>query len=199
MQALFRLLLFIGVVWVGGFLWFAASLPRAGSVTLEQAGAVQPDETGIVALTGGGGKRIEAAFDLLASQSADRMLITGVHPDTRKSELAANLPDSTALFDCCIDLGQRALTTRGNAVETKDWVEERGYRRIILVTTDYHIPRARAELRRALPDVEIINWPVPSRVAPAEGWLTSPGALTVLAKEYTKFLAVRALQILNID
>ena len=198
MRYVLRFLFLAAGLWGVGFFWFVSSLPRSGAETLPANLESDTQSTGIVALTGGGG-RIEAALTLMQARSADRMLITGVNPDTRKSELAATLPQADEMFDCCVDIGQQAETTRGNALETRDWVVQKDYDRIIVVTTDYHLPRAIAEIRRVLPDTEVIAWPVPSRVAPKEGWLSSPDAILVLAKEYSKFIAVKALQILKIS
>jgi uncharacterized SAM-binding protein YcdF (DUF218 family) len=55
------------------------------------------------------------------------------------------------VFDCCIDLGQEAVDTRSNGAESAAWVKKRGYKSIRLITTDWHMRRARLELDQALP------------------------------------------------
>jgi uncharacterized SAM-binding protein YcdF (DUF218 family) len=85
------------------------------------------------------------------------------------------------LFDCCVDLGREAVDTRSNALETARWIEARRYRTIRLVTTDWHMRRARFELDRALGDgVEIQTDAVKSRAG-----------FGVLFKEYHKYLLSR--------
>ena len=64
------------------------------------------------------------------------------------------------VFDCCIDLGFTAENTLGNARETAEWARAKGYHRLILVTADYHMPRARLELKAAMPEADIAPYPV---------------------------------------
>ena len=59
------------------------------------------------------------------------------------------------MFDCCVDLGFTAANTLGNARETAEWARAKGYSALILVTADYHMPRARLELRAAMPEADI--------------------------------------------
>ena len=87
-----------------------------------------------------------------------------------------------------ITLGHVARTTRGNAAEIAAWAREEQLRSIRVVTAGYHMPRALLELRRALPDAELLPHPV----VPAR--LRDPGAVShlrtwsLLAGEYLKLL-----------
>lgn len=200
MRFVVRVVILMGLAWAAGFALFMANVPRADDAdTAARIASLDPNETGIVALTGGGLSRIRAAIHLVEAGTGRKVLITGTHPDTRKEELAAYIDNSKGWFDCCVDLGQRALTTRGNALETRDWVLENGFSRIVVVTTDYHMPRATAEIAHALGDVEIIPWPVSSPIAPATGWLRSGEAWEALVTEYNKFILVRAGQLLRLE
>jgi uncharacterized SAM-binding protein YcdF (DUF218 family) len=142
---------------------------------------------GIVALTGGE-SRIPVAVKLLARKRASRLLISGVNPTTTKEELITLAPDSKAWFNCCIDIGRQAQNTIGNADETREWVEEQRFKSLIVVTASYHMPRSLAELRRALPDVELIPYPVTPRNLHMRSWWTHPGTLQLLLSEYVKFI-----------
>ena len=116
-----------------------------------------PVADGIVALTGGP-DRITVAYRLLDEGKGMRLLITGVHPDVTPISLKNIVPGDAEKFDCCVDLGRMAENTIGNAAETADWVRRNDYRSVILVTSTYHLPRARLELRRAMPTVEIVAY-----------------------------------------
>jgi uncharacterized SAM-binding protein YcdF (DUF218 family) len=60
-------------------------------------------------------------------------------------------------------LGFDAVDTRSNASESAAWVAQGDYKKLRLVTTDWHMRRASFELGRALPDgVEVIDDAVPS-------------------------------------
>jgi uncharacterized SAM-binding protein YcdF (DUF218 family) len=91
------------------------------------------------------------------------------------------------LFKCCIDLGKEAVDTRGNAEETAQWLAQYRFRSVRLITSDWHMPRARLEIERELSDDIMI---VPDAVE------TTPG-LSVLFIEYHKFLARRISALLG--
>ncbi|WP_170937324.1 MULTISPECIES: YdcF family protein [Rhodomicrobium] len=141
----------------------------------------------IVVLTGGEA-RIPEAIKLLAQGKGRRLLISGVNPVTTRTELSSLMPDSRKWFRCCIDVDKVARDTIGNANETRSWVKKRGFRSLIVVTASYHMPRSIAELRRALPDVELIPYPVQPRNLHTDSWWAHPGTLQFLAMEYVKFV-----------
>ena len=124
---------------------------------------------GIVALTGAAA-RIPDAIELLATERGKRLLITGVHRDTSAREIARLTPLYSKYFNCCIDLDRSALNTFGNALETRRWARAHNFNSLIVVTSNWHMPRAMAELEHQLPDVTLIAYPVISEKAKAEPW-----------------------------
>jgi uncharacterized SAM-binding protein YcdF (DUF218 family) len=162
--------------WLAGFAWFVR--------TTGLAGPPPPHADGIVVFTGGA-DRVETALHLLAEGRADKMLISGVGGATEFRVLARRAGVSPALAPH-VTLGRLAGSTYGNAAETAEWVRINHIASLIVVTAGYHMPRARAELVRALPGVAI--HPVP--VQPT-AWRSGIGlgGLRLLAGEYTKFLA----------
>ncbi len=78
------------------------------------------------------------------------------------------------LFRCCVDLDKRALNTEANAFETTAWVRQQGFRSLIVVTSNYHMPRTLIELRQAMPDVELLPYPV--KVAASRGAMVERSA-----------------------
>ncbi|RTL81479.1 MAG: YdcF family protein [Hyphomicrobiales bacterium] len=164
-----------------GYVWFALSLAR-----VEPNLSVKAE--GVVALTGGSDRVLEAA-ELLARGQARRLLITGVNRATRSSVLARRLPVSRDLFNCCVDLGYEALDTFGNARETKQWAQVHNITRsLIVVTSNYHMPRALVELSAALPEVRLYPFPVVSEHANVADWASDPAVMRLVASEYVKFL-----------
>ncbi|MGH7042656.1 MAG: ElyC/SanA/YdcF family protein, partial [Acetobacteraceae bacterium] len=88
-----------------------------------------------------------------------------------------------------VTLGRGAATTFGNAEEAAAWVRAEHVRSLILVTAFYHMPRAEAEFRRALPGVHLVPWPVrPPGMRRLDG-LASWTGLRLMGDEYIKFLA----------
>lgn len=168
----------------GGFVVFAWQIERttvAGSRTADA----------IVALTGDEA-RIGEALKLLSANQAGRLLISGVHPRTSKAALRRSGPANDALFACCVDLGHGAQDTPGNADETRTWVAAHGFRSLIVVTSTYHMPRSLAELRRALPRIELIPHAVTSRGFHGSDWWRHPASLRLLVSEYLKFIPAAA-------
>jgi uncharacterized SAM-binding protein YcdF (DUF218 family) len=179
------------VLLAGGFLWFATQVP-VEEVTLQR------NADGIVVLTGAA-SRIPDAIELLAAESGKRLLITGVHRDTSKREIARLTPLYARFFACCIDLDRSALNTFGNALETRRWARDHNFSSLIIVTSNWHMPRAMAELRRQLPDVTLIAYPVVSEKAKADPWWASVETARVYLSEYLKYLLARVRMQLDID
>lgn len=165
-----------------GFILFAASLDWN-----ERPPDSRTD--GIVAFTGGA-QRIGDAIDLLAKGYAARLLISGVNEKTSRKQIAKLNPGQRRLFDCCVDLDYRARNTIGNAIETRRWMRDNGFRSLIVVTSNYHMPRTLVELDHALPEnARLVPHPVVAEGIDGAGWWRRPGAVKVLASEYVKFLA----------
>lgn len=145
-----------------------------------------PKADAIVALTGGSGKRIKAAIALLQGGAGERLLVSGVHQSVDTADLIATAGGSQDLYDCCIDIGHIASSTEGNAIESGDWVKSHGYKSLIIVTSDYHMPRALVWYRHSIPDIEIQPYPMRSRVAPDQWW-TSWRSFRWLLTEWAKW------------
>ncbi|UZK65300.1 YdcF family protein [Sphingomonas sp. M1-B02] len=168
---IWRIVLLALVAWLLGFGLFMLSLGKPLDAQKTDA---------IVVLTGGPG-RIDRGLQVLQAKDAKRMLVSGVDPDVRPGELAAEYKIDRGLMRCCIDLGWQAVDTRSNADETAKWVTRHGFKSVRLVTTDWHMPRARMELAQLLGgDVDVIGDGVRSR----PNW-------NVLFREYHKYLVRR--------
>jgi uncharacterized SAM-binding protein YcdF (DUF218 family) len=165
------------------FLWFVHRMP-----TSEVAPTRNAD--GIVALTGGP-FRINDALDLLAAGRAKRLLISGVNPITRPGEISRLVPEHERWFTCCVDIDHSATNTIGNAVETRRWVKARGFQSLIVVTANFHMPRAMVELEHELPDVALVPYGVVSEKVRVEAWWQNPETARLLFLEYLKYIVAR--------
>ena len=163
-----------------GFLWFVNQLPEA-----EVPMKTKADD--IVVLTGSA-FRISDALELLAAGHGRRMLITGVYPATRLSEIARLTPEFERWFNCCVDLDHAAINTIGNAVETRRWARDQGSKSLIVVTSNFHMPRALAEIAHQLPDVTLVPFPVVSDRIRVESWWSDPATARLLILEYLKYI-----------
>jgi len=170
---------------VGAALGFVAFLSQLRGVEVKPA----RNADGIVVLTGGS-SRVSDAMELLAAGYGKRLLISGVHPANATSDISRSLPDNHSLLGCCVDLDRSAVNTRSNAAETRRWVKDRGFKSLIVVTSNYHMPRAIAELAHAMPEIELIPFAVVGDRWRDEPWWTSGVTFRLLLSEYVKYVAV---------
>ncbi|KKI19954.1 MULTISPECIES: YdcF family protein [Sphingomonas] len=130
----------LAVAWALGFAVFMLRLAEPAEPSLTTDAIVVP--------TGGPG-RIPRGLQMIDEGRAKRMLVTGVATGLRKADLIAANGHERAIA-CCVDLGREAVDTRSNAEETARWMREHGYKSVRLVTSDWHMARARMELGAAL-------------------------------------------------
>ncbi len=174
-----------GAALAAGFVAFAVSV--AGTQP-----PPDPRAEGIVAFTGGSA-RIDGALRLLAEGRASRLLISGVNPSVSLEALAGTVDkDLDMALACCVDLGRDAQDTIGNAAETRDWAKTQGFKSLIVVTSDYHMPRSMAELAQAMPSVTLIPYPVNNPELHLADWWSNPATLGLLVREYGKYLLAAA-------
>lgn len=162
---------------------------------MRPANPVTGSADGIIVLTGGE-HRIREGASLLHAKAARRLLISGVNPQTSRDDVIklAGLPADG--FNCCVDLGYAAQDTIGNAEEARAWARGIGARRLVVVTSNYHMPRSLMELAIAMPDVEFIAHPVSAKNTSERAWWLQPALARLLATEYIKFLPVAARYVL---
>jgi uncharacterized SAM-binding protein YcdF (DUF218 family) len=167
------------ILLTAGFIWFLWRVP-ADEV------AVSGEADAIVALTGGA-SRIADAIELLASGRGKRLLISGANRSTTRHEISRLNPEFERWVRCCVDF-DRSLNTFGNAVEIRRWAEERGFRSLIVVTSNYHMPRALAEIAHQLPDVALVPFPVVTERQRAEPWWANGSTARLMISEYVKLI-----------
>jgi uncharacterized SAM-binding protein YcdF (DUF218 family) len=171
-----------------GFLAFADGIVNA-------APPADPRAEGIVVLTGGTA-RIDGALALLAEGRAARLLISGVNPTVSRETIADMVPEELRpMLDCCVDL-DHARDTIENASSAGEWTIAQGFTSLIVVTSDYHMPRSMTELAGAMPDVELIAFPVSAPQLRLADWWHDAPTLGLLAREYGKYLLAKARQFL---
>ena len=180
------LILIVVLIWTAGLFAFGARVARSTP-------APDPGHAdGIVALTGPSTVRIAAAMKLLEDGKGGRLLVSGVNRRTTRADIRSISKAPGRLYDCCVDLGFSAVDTRGNARETSAWARTYEFHRLIVVTADYHMPRAALELKGALPDVQIQPFPVATDEIDARNWWRTGEGVRRMTFEYCKYLVILA-------
>lgn len=162
-----------------GFVQFVAKIERSERLPA-------PADA-IVALTGGS-QRIGDAVNLLSTKHGKRLLISGVNTRAGREEILRANPELRPYFDCCIDLDYLARNTIGNAIETRRWAQSNGFRSLIVVTSNYHMPRSLMELAHALPQITLVPFAVISDPGDVDRWWHDSQMARLLVAEYVKYL-----------
>ncbi|MBL9029471.1 MAG: YdcF family protein [Caedimonas sp.] len=177
------LLLVPAFLYIGGLVWFGMTLPTKVSNPFQKTDA-------IVVLTGGV-DRIDTALDLMRHHRAQKLLISGVNPQTTLKDILATVSVAHQnLKPSDIDLDYRSDNTFENAQQAARWIREHHFRSVRLVTAHYHIRRSLLEFFQTLPDIEIIAHPVVPRIFQKKEWIQDFGAVAVLCREYHKYMGV---------
>lgn len=164
---------FLLVLYALGFALFGVTLS-------DPAPADARTTDGIVVITGASG-RIEQGMEALDQDKGKRLLVAGADPAVTKRDLVRRLGGKERLLRCCVDLGSESVDTRSNAEESRRWLRKNRFQSVRLVTSDWHMRRARYEFRRQLGDDYAI---LPDAVR------TEPGFMTLFG-EYNKYLLRR--------
>jgi uncharacterized SAM-binding protein YcdF (DUF218 family) len=170
---IWRLGSLILLVYVLAFVLFAFTLGKPAKSNASATDAA-------VVLTGGPG-RIEHAIDVLKDRKAQRLLVAGVDPSVTKPDLARRIPGARKLLACCVDLGSESVDTRSNAEEAGRWLARRNYKSLRLITSDWHMRRARYEFEKVLGNKYKLT---------TDAVRTEPSLITLFG-EYNKYLLRR--------
>lgn len=175
-----------GTLWLGGFLWFALTLP-------ERVADPDTPTDAIVVLTGGS-ERLSTGIALLRDGKARKLFVSGVYRGVEVAELLRLSRQTPQEVECCIVLGYAADNTEGNAVETAAWMAREGFTSLRLVTGSYHMRRSLLEFRGAMPAVRMVPHPVFPGAVRLRDWWRWPGTAHLIATEYMKYLVALARQ-----
>ncbi len=184
MKSLATLLVLV-LIWAAGLTAFADRVDRYAPAN------EPPRADAIVALTGASDVRLVTAMRLLEAEKGQRMLVSGVNKDATRADVREVTRGYRDLYDCCVDLGFQAESTLGNAEETADWARAHRFDSLVVVTSDYHMPRSLAEIAEELPEVRLVPYPVNPDGRDYSGWRRDPEIFRLLLVEYAKYLVAR--------
>ena len=142
--------------------WFASPLvisepPRPADAIVVFAGGV--GESGKAG--GGYQERVKRATDLYREGLAPHVIFSsGYVYAFQEAEIMKALAEANGIPDSAIVLEQRAANTYQNVVYSRDILRNRGWRRVLLVSSPFHMRRAILTWHRAAPDIEVVAVPV---------------------------------------
>ncbi len=183
-------------VWLILLVIFAGKLPD-GPLVSQSADKYDA----AVVLTGGQG-RIEEGLKLYTEGKVDALYITGVGSGitmqsiveryNEKNKDARPLKASRNLM-----LDDKARSTVSNATYTQKWLAGRSYKKVLLVTAGYHMPRSMLIFEKEMPKIEWVPAPVfPDNYHP-QFWWKDTRALALVISEYHKYMWMQVSHLLS--
>ena len=178
----------VGALWLVGLFWYAGEIARSRPVATELSEV--PSADAVVVLTGAP-DRLDVGFELLAAGRAQRMFISGVYRGVDVQQILKALRRSPSEGENAVVLGYGADDTIGNASETAGWMAKEGLTSLILVTSNFHMPRALTEFEAAMPGITIVPHATAAASFKIDDWWRWPGTIRLIASEWSKYLAAR--------
>jgi len=143
-----------------------ASPPTEADAIVVFAGGVgESGEAG-----GGYQERVKQAVDLYDQGFARHMVfVSGFVFAFREAEVMRSLAVDNGVPEDAIWLVTDVKTTRDYALRSRDVLAQHGWKRVLLVSSPYHMRRATATWRRQAPGVTVVPTPVPQSQFYAHG------------------------------
>lgn len=116
----------------------------------------------VVIILTGDKNRIKAGISLAHRVNSKYVLISGVHTRTCLKDISKCQLKGVWTDDLDISVGYSAKNTVGNINESLCWCEKNNFKNIIIVTSDYHIPRVYLEFLSFKKDKDILFYAVKS-------------------------------------
>ena len=150
--------------------------------------------TNIVILTGGT-NRIKDGLKIIkdfrkSRKSNYKILVSGTGigftKNSLKNQLGSNFNPN--LIQCCIDLDNVSKNTITNASETFKWTKKKDIKEFILITSNYHMPRAYLEFKNIMPNLKIHTYAITPKKHDIKNWLKSYQTFGLVFTEYCKYI-----------
>jgi uncharacterized SAM-binding protein YcdF (DUF218 family) len=136
----------------------------------------------IVVLTGDK-FRISKGMEILSNGIGEKLLLSGVNKNIKLTNIKNEFPKYKNFFDCCVEIENISSNTFENSRETFLWLEKNKYNSVLIVSSDYHMPRAKLEFEKFLNTKNTYYHPVNSN-----NNLMAIGKIKKLFLEYVKYM-----------
>ncbi|MDP1571643.1 MAG: ElyC/SanA/YdcF family protein [Vicinamibacterales bacterium] len=169
------------VWWLASPLTVTAPPQPADAIVVFAGGVGESGRAG-----GGFQERVTQAVELYKAGYAPRVVFSSGFVFTmREAEVMRAVAEANGVPRDAIVLEERAANTYENVAFTQDILEARGWRRILLVSSPYHMRRALLTWRHVAPGTEVVPAPVPeSQFYARDGWGISLEQIRGLIHEY---------------
>jgi len=178
------------VALIVGLTFFLAPDDLAGCQTIQQTDKCRASDAIVVISGGDTSSRTSEAIRLYQAGWAPYIIFSGAAADKdspsnaivmRRQALASGVPESATIIE------EKSKTTKENAMLTKKQLEKLNAKRVILVTSGYHMRRASLEFGQQLGNqIELIRHPVASDKHWSNLWWLTPWGWWIAIGEIVK-------------
>ena len=189
---IFKILFIVSIISI--LLIFLISLFRFKETILSFKKYNSTESSNIVILTGGT-NRIKDGLKIIEGFNKSRkinfkILVSGTGKGFTKKILMKQIepnfnPD---LIECCIDLDSVSKNTFTNAIETSKWARKNNISKFILITSNYHMPRAILEFKNIMPNKKIYTFSIKPKKHNIKKWLHSYQTFNLIFLEFCKYI-----------
>ena len=148
----------------------------------------------IVILTGGT-NRIKDGLKIIKDFKIPKIikykiLVSGTGIGFTKNSLRKKLGPTfnNHLIQCCVELDSISKNTFTNARETFKWTKKNDINEFILITSNYHMPRAVLEFKSVMPNLKIYTYTIIPIKHDINNWLNSYRTFSLVFTEYCKYI-----------
>jgi len=185
----FLVLAVSAILYILGFIYFTHTANRMENDLPEGGNNL------VVVFTGGQG-RINKGFEV-AHDLGTTLLISGVHEESSLSAiLSYNEVDPIIADKVDVVLGRMAQNTYENAIESDICATTRSFDGVVVVTSNYHLPRA-AAMMDIVSDHPVYYIAETSKTLSLIGFIKKPSNLPLVLREYHKYLRLKLYYILH--
>lgn len=163
---------------VVGFFIFLAEVQAATNA--------KPRKADAIVVLSGEPRRILVAADLLKHGFGPQLIIVGQDNAQEIDQVRAEHPAS---FACCVKVDQRSKSTAEDAQLAAHLLRSSHPNSVLLVTSSFHVPRARVELQRVLPHSTINVHGIPDDLLKPERILSDSQVASAFVSQYLKYIA----------
>lgn len=191
MKPKLRTALATGVIVLAGIVWHARILTAVGAL-LVYADPPQKADVAIVLAGDGWGHRILTAAQLERDGLIPKVIVSGTDGAYGNYECDLAIPFAVrhgypeSYF---MHMEHHARSTLEEAQAVVPELRRLGYKRVIVVTSDFHTRRSRRIFQKLAPDLTILMRAAPDEFFTIDGWWRNREAQKTLLTEYEKTVA----------
>lgn len=184
LQAMWLLIACVVLIIIHGLVWFTQQIPQQPLTSATKVDAV--------VVLAGGSLRIQHGLERLLQRRAKHLYVSGAGSGNQLATMAQRARRSVDQLPCCITIDHEAQNTYQNAELTAAWLQQNNYQSVLLVTANYHMPRAMLLFAHHAPHIAVTADPVFPRQFNAQKWWEWPTSTVLVLGEYGKYLWLQA-------